>query len=220
MANENIKICSMCKESKCLIDFDRNLSNKSSGLKAECKKCSRKRWIIWSQKKQAKAGGKCKRCPNERQPTNKLCVKCASMKEIGRLSLKEIRRTNGLCVRCGSDNLTNGHNKCDKCAIRDRTTNRIHMRNFKKQTFEAYGGKCVCCNESDIRFLSLDHVNGDGNKHRRELKQTNQGGGGYTVYRWARDNKYPDTLQILCHNCNLGRQVNGGTCPHKDGYNG
>lgn len=37
------------------------------------------------------------------------------------------------------------------------------------------------------------------------------------MYRWAILNGFPDELQLLCFNCNCGRQRNGGVCPHVDG---
>jgi hypothetical protein len=71
-----------------------------------------------------------------------------------------------------------------------------------------YGGKCACCGEDDIRFLSLDHVNNDGSEHRKTLRD-NQ------ILANAVANYQPDKYQILCYNCNCGRSSNGGVCPHK-----
>ena len=66
--------------------------------------------------------------------------------------------------------------------------------------------KCECCNESNIEFLTVDHINGDGAQHRREI------GGGH-LYHWLTKNKYPEGFRILCLNCNfsLGQY---GYCPH------
>lgn len=33
--------------------------------------------------------------------------------------------------------------------------------NLKHQVYKAYGGKCSCCDESEILFLQIDHVNND-----------------------------------------------------------
>src|SRR5690606_39680958 len=44
---------------------------------------------------------------------------------------------------------------------------------YNKARFEAimhYGGKCACCGESTYEFLCLDHSNGGGNQHRKEVK--------------------------------------------------
>src|SRR5882672_7469248 len=33
---------------------------------------------------------------------------------------------------------------------------------YKKQVIDHYGGKCECCNESELVFLALDHIHGGG----------------------------------------------------------
>jgi hypothetical protein len=35
------------------------------------------------------------------------------------------------------------------------------------------------------------------------------------VLRYIIKNNYPDDFQILCANCNWGKQLNGGVCPHQ-----
>ena len=74
-----------------------------------------------------------------------------------------------------------------------------------------YGGKCVCCGETHPVFLTIDHVNGGGRKHREAI-----GGSGTIFYRWLKQNGYPKEFQVLCYNCNSGRWRNGGVCPHKE----
>jgi hypothetical protein len=77
----------------------------------------------------------------------------------------------------------------------------------KLAAFEAYGGAvCACCGEIEIAFLTLDHVNGDGD-----------GRSDPHFYRTLRLDDYPDepALQVLCFNCNSGRVLNDGICPHK-----
>ena len=73
-----------------------------------------------------------------------------------------------------------------------------------------YGGICACCRETALQFLTIDHINGNGNEHRRELKM----GGGKSFYYWLRRNGYPKGYQVLCMNCNWSRGVYG-FCPHE-----
>ncbi len=84
------------------------------------------------------------------------------------------------------------------------------------ETIAAYGEKCDCCGTNDKAVLTIDHVNGNGAAHRRELHndKAKRPGGGGKLYRWLRDNSYPVGLRTLCFNCNSGRSVNGGICPH------
>lgn len=79
----------------------------------------------------------------------------------------------------------------------------------KEQAYEAYGNQCACCGESEVLFLTLDHVDNDGGEHRKQIRSTDR------LYVWARKNGYPPNLQLLCWNCNLGKYRNGGACPHQ-----
>jgi hypothetical protein len=86
----------------------------------------------------------------------------------------------------------------------------VYRKSLKDQIFEAYGGCCACCEESNPAFLSIDHVNGGGRAHRQSLN------GGTMLYLDIIRRGFPDEFQLLCYNCNLGRAYNGGVCPHKD----
>lgn len=94
---------------------------------------------------------------------------------------------------------------------------REHRENRKKQRLEVlthYGGnppKCACCGESHIEFLGIDHIHGGGRKHRRNI------GGAARFYAWLIKNNFPDEFQVLCMNCNFGKRMNNGVCPHKRG---
>lgn len=78
---------------------------------------------------------------------------------------------------------------------------------LKSNCVNAYGGKCECCGETELIFLAIDHINGGGSKHRKEV------GAGEQFYRWLRNQKYPKGYRVLCHNCNWASHW--GICPHK-----
>lgn len=85
-------------------------------------------------------------------------------------------------------------------------------RKHTKQTIISYyGGKCACCGENRIEFLSIDHIDGGGAEHRRSLGRN---GRGTSFYKWIMDNNYPQELQVLCFNCNLSLGFHG-YCPHQ-----
>ena len=87
----------------------------------------------------------------------------------------------------------------------------IEYRNkLKAELFKAYGNKCTCCGESNLMFLTIDHIHNDGWKHKKKLKTH----GGYRIYSWLRKQGYPSGYRILCFNCNCGRRLNHGVCPH------
>lgn len=69
---------------------------------------------------------------------------------------------------------------------------------LKETVFAHYcNGPIQCkCGFNDIRALSIDHINGDGAKQKKEL-----GGAGDRTYRWIKRNNFPTGFQILCMNC-------------------
>jgi hypothetical protein len=69
---------------------------------------------------------------------------------------------------------------------------------------------CACpgCGESRFEFLTIDHINGNGNKHRKIT------GRGSHFYLWLARNNFPDGFRVLCYNCNCSRG-HLGYCPHE-----
>jgi len=88
----------------------------------------------------------------------------------------------------------------------NRTARARNARNREK-CFNHYGRECACCGETELLFLTFDHINGGGGRHNRKV--------GY-IPRWLVQKGFPDGFQVLCMNCNLGRSINGGVCPHKE----
>jgi hypothetical protein len=82
---------------------------------------------------------------------------------------------------------------------------------IKLATLAHYGGKCVCCPESNPKFLSIDHINDDGYKTRAQ----NGRSGVASFYYWIKKNGYPTDLQVLCFNCNMAKAF-WKICPHKE----
>jgi hypothetical protein len=54
---------------------------------------------------------------------------------------------------------------------------------------------------TDIRALSIDHIHGGGNKHKKVA------GSGSLLYRWLKRNNYPPGYQVLCMNCQFIKSV-------------
>ncbi len=82
---------------------------------------------------------------------------------------------------------------------------------LRAETLAAYGHICACCGETRAEFLAVDHTNGDGAAHRREIKAANGG----AIYLWLKKRGFPkDRFRLLCHNCNNARAFYG-YCPHE-----
>lgn len=117
----------------------------------------------------------------------------------------------GFCMSCGrSPAGPQSQTRCESCRIKDNQRNKLERTRLKARVFAAYGPICICCKENELKFLTLDHVAGNGNQHRKEARLF-----GDTFYRWVIKSGFPRSLQVLCYNCNCGRYRNEGTCPHE-----
>lgn len=83
-----------------------------------------------------------------------------------------------------------------------------YTRKLKLTVMQGYGGLCVCCGESNIEFLNIDHVDGGGTEERKQ-RQTQ------STYRNIIEDGFPDRYRVLCANCNFS-WVAYGYCPHQE----
>ena len=66
---------------------------------------------------------------------------------------------------------------------------------------DAYGRECACCGEQHPDFLTLDHIEGGGNRHRKSIHGK--------VYSQLRRLGFPPGYRILCWNCNWAYRLTG-----------
>ncbi len=85
--------------------------------------------------------------------------------------------------------------------------NKKHNSLIKEKIFDHYGRICKCCGETEPEFLSIDHIDGGGRKHRKKIGSGN-------FYRWIVKNNFPEDFQTLCFNCNCSKGF-FGKCPHE-----
>jgi len=111
------------------------------------------------------------------------------------------------CWACGQANDRLPRHTCSKCLERARGYNRVRNKKVRLDILTHYGLVCACCGETELTFLTIDHINGGGNEHRRQLGHTH-------VYDWLRANRYPKGYQTLCFNCNSAKSIQG-ICPHQ-----
>lgn len=87
---------------------------------------------------------------------------------------------------------------------------KVAQRNRKVKALSFYSNGapvCACCGITELAFLTIDHINGNGAAHRRSIGRVN-------FYAWLIRNEYPDGFQVLCYNCNCAKR-DGAECPHK-----
>lgn len=80
---------------------------------------------------------------------------------------------------------------------------------IRSEMVAAYGGACNCCGETELAFLTLEHIGGGGGKHRREV-----GGQGKILTQLRRQGWPKDKYTVLCMNCNHAKK-DGKPCPHE-----
>lgn len=135
-----------------------------------------------------------------------------------------------LCKKCSNIKVTAGHKikydanpeKYRKLAreryklnqVRYSANNRARAWQRKVDTLTYYSGgtpTCNCCGEKEIKFLTIDHINGlsvEEKKHSRNR-------GGHTFYSKLKKQGYPSGYQVLCYNCNCAKGFYG-QCPHRE----
>lgn len=97
-------------------------------------------------------------------------------------------------------------NKNNKAQHKKRIS--IYRLKLWNLVLDHYGRKCNCCGEEVTLLLTVDHVNNDGSFDKNNRSGT-------SLYRKVIKENYPDKYQILCFNCNMGKNRNKGICPHK-----
>ena len=167
-----------------------------------------------------KARGLCVTCGGkilgERKQRGRVqCEACGKLSATRTKARQDSHKQAGGCEQCGKprDNATQ---LCNVCRTRMMAKCARNRKKYLELAIHEYGdGTCICCGESNSGFLTLDHKDGGGAADRANRKNNLSG---WTFYRWLsqRDWPYAENLRVMCYNCNLGRERNGGICPHKD----
>lgn len=98
------------------------------------------------------------------------------------------------------------YSQSDHGKRKHRENERQRRRLIKEQVIHHYSNgamHCSGCGFDNIKALTIDHIFGGGNQHR---KQINSKGGG-EFYTWLRKNQYPEGFQVLCMNCQFIKKI-------------
>ena len=154
-----------------------------------------------------------KKSDNKRDSENNIvnipiCIKCGVILTEENWYFSYKKKCFYICKEC--------HRKSNKKWNQDNMdkhnqSNRESNHRLTNEVIDAYGGKCKCCGETRREFLSIDHIDGNGNKQKREIGVRDSAG----LYRWLRQNNYPEGFQVLCFNCNMGKR-NYSVCPYNE----
>lgn len=77
------------------------------------------------------------------------------------------------------------------------------ITNLRLEALQAYGGKCACCGETAVAFLTFDHIS----PLRRNIDQiARESARMRKELRELRNSNWPPcNIQILCMNCNFSK---------------
>lgn len=153
----------------------------------------------------------CLDCGKDRVPHDTRCADCLAKYTVANtakvIAANAKSKSEGRCYHCRKPCDRFPKPICTSC--RQKQTDA--RRKIKLDTFKAYGGaKCACCGEKTLEFLTLDHVNNDGGKQRKENPRL----AGMTLCRTLRNQGYPPGFAVLCFNCNCAKGLYG-ECPHE-----
>lgn len=119
----------------------------------------------------------------------------------------------GICPQCGRNPIAPPLVWCQECRLKFNRRVREALPEKQKRwdkadrialhakAIRAYGGRCACCGETHMSYLTLDHINNDGKQHRAEL-----GVYGMRFYAALKRLGYPSCgVQVLCANCHMAK---------------
>ena len=221
MADSNSKRCSVCRQLKAFTEFHKNKGS-ADGFSYTCKPCAIERTRKWlaDNAEQAKESHRLyhqtHRADNNKRSKDWYQTNCENLKP----AYRQYRETHKEQIRAGhkrwrDKNQDHVREYSREAARRDRATpeRREYLLAYRRETrakvinhYSSGLNVCLCCGESHFEFLTIDHINGGGNKHRQEVK---------SVYLWLVRNNFPVGFQVLCYNCNLAKG-RYGYCPHED----
>ena len=188
----NGKRCVRCNTEKALAQFGVDRAH-PDGLRSSCKEC-------FNARANAQRGAR----DNPVAVLTKRCPQCVIIKPAGDFYSNR-RAADGLTTYCKGCNGQRFAAWSETTGYNERYAER--SRAFREQVLAHYGTVCACCGEHRYEFLAIDHVDGNGAAHRRQIGKSR-------MDRWLAKSGFPSGFQVLCHNCNMAKGLYGA-CPHQ-----
>jgi hypothetical protein len=119
------------------------------------------------------------------------------------------KKRHRVCASCWKERdkiYQHRRNHSDKARLRSKR----YTQHIKQKVIGHYSASLACqcslrncwhgdqpCHVSDIRALSINHINGGGTRQTESIRRE-----GSSFYRWLINRRFPEGYQVLCHNCN------------------
>ncbi len=160
-----------------------------------CEDCSRKYGEIRLRKYRAyRKKNLCGDCGKPTKAGQARCDKCLDRQNLNATTHYENAKARGTCHLCGLP--VDGKIRCPSCDDKAKARQKPYRERLRDEVFAAYGGPvCVGCGCDEVGILQMDHIDGGGTKHLKEI-------GPGQFYRWLRQQGFPEGFRVLCPNCN------------------
>lgn len=148
--------------------------------------------------------------------TEKQCRGCKTVKARSRFRTTPSGRPGWYCDEC-EPRLLRGKKARNRAWAeanpehRAAYTRRYNQR-LRLEVLTHYGLQCACCGESNLGFLTIEHKEGVPDSHRSASGKRRSGA---ALWLQIKREGFPDHLETLCWNCNMGRALYG-RCPHEE----
>jgi hypothetical protein len=153
-----------------------------------------------------------------------VCIDCGKVIEEGDIYPSRLEAQTYLHKACDKKRSTNWQRKTGwgkKNYVRNSKKLTENSRRYQQRLkIEAVrqlsNGTMACANPynqhkepyTDMRALTIDHINSDGAAFRKRLFGSNQRGASTYICRWLKKNGYPkDQFQVLCWNCQWIKRI-------------
>lgn len=208
-ANDGMKQCPSCGETKPVSEFWKNKASKD-GYTTYCKPC----FTLSTAANRARFIGKSIQKVSDGLVTEKRCPGCKRVLSLSAYTPHKAK-TYGVSSRCRECMRAKEQQRRDRAKEQGSSVYRLYAEKLKLEVFQHYSGspipRCACCGTDYMPHLTLDHINRDGKKHRAQIGIM----GGNPMYRWAKREGYPPIFQVLCFNCNVA-MFREGACRCQD----
>jgi hypothetical protein len=130
---------------------------------------------------------------------NKVCNNCGTQLTLDNWIFATYKHKNYKCDDCRKITAKQ-YNKENSNKIAQ--TKQLYRRKLKIAVLNHYGDSCNECGEDNFYYLTIDHINNDGNIDRKNGLSS-----GHNFYHWLIKNNFPPQFRTLCFNCNCSTSV-------------